>query len=382
MIQRRTLLAGGMAASLTALASPALGQNVASGKRLIFVLLRGAADGLSMLAPTGDPMFTSQRGGLGQGFENGVKAGSDFAFHPSLTAIGDLYAKGQCLAHHAIATGYRERSHFDGQNMLESGGARPNILRSGWLNRGLSVIPQTTPRALAIAHSVPLALRGPEPVSTYAPSGVPEANDDLMRRVSSMYQNDQELSELWQSALTVRGMTAGDDLRNLRDAEKAGQLAASLVSGPSGAQVLMIELDGWDSHAGQVNQLKRKFSDFDTLISSLQRGLGREWDDTVMIVTTEFGRTVKPNPSNGTDHGTGAAALLLGGSVRGGRVLGDWPGLADGQLYEGRDLRPTASLESMLAGAVADQFGMVPKTAAQRMFPGRAITPMQDLLKT
>lgn len=381
MIQRRTLLGGAMAATLTALAPPALGRSAPTDKRLVFIMLRGAVDGLSILAPIGDPAFASQRGELGEDYGSAPRAGNDFAFHPELKNLAALYAKGDCLAHHAIASNYRERSHFDAQNVLESGGTRPYELRSGWLNRALAVDDQAPPKAMALATSIPLALRGPAPVSSYAPSHVPEASEDLMRRVSMLYAGDEQLHGLWESALETRELTGDDATKDLRNAEKSGQLAASLMRGDAGARVLMIEINGWDSHSRQVGQLNRMLRSYDALIGALQTGLGSDWANTLIISATEFGRTVKPNPSRGTDHGTAGAALLMGGSVNGGQVLGDWPGLADSQLYEGRDLKPTASLESLFAGAVADQFAMVPSKAAQRMFPGQAVTPMQDLLK-
>ena len=382
MMQRRTVLAGGMAATITGLALPTIAHAAAGDKKLIFVLQRGAVDALSLIAPVGDPAFESQRGILARHFDGAPRIGSDWAFHPKLANIAGLFRKGECLVHQAVATSYRKRSHFDAQNVLETGGTRPNEFRSGWLNRALPLLPATNTKALALASSIPLALRGSAPVASYAPSGVPEANEDLMRRVSKMYADDDQLHGLWESALSVRDIADDEGLRNLRNAEKAGTLAASLMNGRSGANVLMIELDGWDSHAGQNNQLERMFGNFDAMIGALRKGLGKEWRKTLMIVATEFGRTVKPNPSNGTDHGTASAALLMGGTVRGGRVLGDWPGLADNQLYEGRDLRPTASLEALLAGALADQFGLVPSVTAKAMFPSRSVTPMQDLLRS
>jgi len=383
-LDRRSLLAGSLLGA-GSLALPRLAFAQGTGRRnLLFVLLRGAADGMAMLAPVGDPGFAALRGATLADYENAPRLGSFFAVHPALAEIATSAAAGEALFVHAAATAYRERSHFDGQNLLESGGTAPYATKDGWLNRLAGLMNEGAPaplRALAIAPAVPLALRGDAPVSNYAPSALPQASEDLLARVSLLYGADGELGPLWARALETRAMAADDGLKNLRDASAAGELAASLMRGDSGARIGMIELGGWDTHANQRGAFARSARQLDALLAAYRTGMGAAWADTLVVVATEFGRTARLNGTGGTDHGTASAALVMGGAVRGGRVIADWPGLADGQLYEGRDLAPTVALESVIAGAVAEHLRLDPKRAMARLFPGRSDAPLSGIIR-
>ncbi|WP_174214255.1 DUF1501 domain-containing protein [Erythrobacter sp. KY5] len=384
-LNRRTMIAGSLAlsAGLT-LPRMAFAQGTGS-KKLLFVLLRGAADGMAMAAPIGDPGFAALReASLGE-YEGAARADGMFAIHPALESIGAAYASGNALFVHAAATAYRERSHFDGQNMLETGGASPYAARDGWLNRLVGMIAADggaeAPRALAIAPTMPLALRGDAPASSYAPSALPQASDAFLERVGLLYEGDPQLGALWERALETQAMAGDSTMRNLRDARAAGELAASLMSGDSAAQIAMIELGGWDTHANQRGAFARAARQLDALLGAYRTGVGGNWNDTLIVVATEFGRTASFNGTGGTDHGTGGAAILMGGAVKGGRVLADWPGLATRQLHEGRDLRPTIALESVLAGALADHLRLDPARAMAQLFPGRSAVPTGGLIE-
>jgi uncharacterized protein (DUF1501 family) len=385
-LNRRTLLAGSLALGASGLALPRIALAQTSGPRkLLFVLLRGAADGLSMLAPVGDPGFEALRGAALAEYANAPKIGSFFALHPAFAEVGKAAQAGEALFVHAAATAYRERSHFDGQNLLETGGTAPYASKDGWLNRLVGLLAENgraePPRALAIAPTVPLALRGAAPVSSYAPSALPAASGDFMTRVAALYETDSELAGLWARALETREMASDDGLNNLRDASANGALVASLMQGERGAQIAMIEVDGWDTHANQRGVFARQARGLDALLAAYRSGMGAEWRDTLVLVATEFGRTAALNGTNGTDHGTAGAAMVLGGGVIGGKVLADWPGLGAGQLYEGRDLAPTIALESVLAGAVAGHLGLDPVQAQARLFPGRMAKPLTGLVR-
>jgi uncharacterized protein (DUF1501 family) len=385
-LDRRTLLAGSLALGASGLALPRIALAQGSGTRnLLFVLLRGAADGMAMLAPVGDPGLEALRGASLADYDNAPRIGSFFALHPALAEVGKAAASGEALFVHAAATAYRERSHFDGQNLLETGGTAPYATKDGWLNRLAGLLAEThkgeVPRALAVAPAVPLALRGPAPVSSYAPSALPDASADFMARVAALYDGDAELAGLWSRALETRAMASDDGLRNLRDAGANGALVASLMKGEKGARIAMIEVDGWDTHANQRGAFARSARGLDALLAAYKAGMGENWANTLVIVATEFGRTAKLNGTGGTDHGTAGAALVLGGGVNGGRVIADWPGLSASQLYEGRDLAPTIALESVLTGAVAAHFGLDPAQAMARLFPGRGAKPLSGLLK-
>lgn len=386
-LNRRAMLAGSLVLGASGLALPRMVFAQGAGTRnLLVVLLRGAADGMAMLAPIGDPGFAALRGATLPDYEGAVQLGSFFAIHPALAEIGKAAAEGEALFVHAAATAYRERSHFDAQNLLETGGTAPYAARDGWLNRLAGLMNEKARgepvRALAIAPSVPLMLRGDAPVSNYAPSGLPEASEDLIARVSQLYGDDAELGSLWARALETRAMAADDGINNLRNASAAGELSASLMRGSEGARIAMIELGGWDTHANQRGAFARSARQLDALIGAYRAAMGAAWSETLVLVATEFGRTARMNGTNGTDHGTAGAAIVMGGAVKGGRVIADWPGLANKSLYEARDLAPTTALESVLAGAVAEHLRLDPAIAMARLFPGRSAAPLMGIMRS
>ncbi|MEO1731224.1 MAG: DUF1501 domain-containing protein [Pseudomonadota bacterium] len=382
-LNRRNMLAAGLTLGAASLATPRMAFAKAPGdKNMLFVLLRGAMDGMAMLAPTGDPDYAGLRQQALADYEGARKAAGMFAIHPAFEEVGASYAAGDALFVHATATSYRDRSHFDGQDLLESGAAKPNTKRDGWLNRLVALMAQgEAPRALAIAPTMPLALRGSAPASNYAPSALPEASGDFMDRVARLYNADAQLGALYAKGLQTREMAADEGLKNLRDAKKAGELAASLMRGGDGARIAMIEMGGWDTHANQRGAFARPARNLDALLGAYAKAMGSAWDDTLVLVATEFGRTASYNGTNGTDHGTASAALLMGGAVRGGRVLADWPGLAQSDLYQQRDLMPTTALESVLAGAASEHFGLDPERAMAKLFPGRSAPALNGLIR-
>ncbi|WP_293876644.1 MULTISPECIES: DUF1501 domain-containing protein [unclassified Sphingomonas] len=370
-MDRRAFIAAGLLGSFAPRIAFA---RAATAKRFVFVIQRGAADGLGTIGAIGDPAFVGARGDLAADLTAGTKLDAMFALHPAMANAAGLYGKGQALFAHAIASPYRDRSHFDGQNVLETGGTGAYQLKDGWLNRLLGVVPTDDARAIAIAATVPMALRGRREVASYAPSSLPDASDDLLARVTQLYQGDAQLHALWGEALATRQLTGDLAQDNGRNAAATGALAARLLAPANGARIAMIETGGWDTHAGQRGRLAAQLKGLDAMIGALQAGLGPVWDDTLVLVATEFGRTVAVNGTGGTDHGTGTAAMLFGGTVKGGRVVADWPGLAAASLYEARDLRPTMQLDAFIGGAVADHFAVDPARAMAALFPASART--------
>jgi uncharacterized protein (DUF1501 family) len=371
MIDRRQLLARGLAgAGLLTLPGMVLAA-APTDRRFVFIIQRGAADGLNIVMPVGDPGFAAARGSLAM--EGAAKLDAMFALHPALAETGKLYATKQALFMHAVASPYRDRSHFDGQNVLESGGTGPYQLKDGWLNRLLTLLPQGERNAVALSATVPVALRGSVQVGSYAPSALPQASDDLMARVGALYQSDAQLHALWQSAVATRALTGDLAANGGKNAAETGALAARLMSGAGGARIAMIETGGWDTHAQQKGRLNAQLKGLDAMLAALKVGLGADWDKTLVLVATEFGRTVAVNGTGGTDHGTGSAAMLLGGAVAGGRVVADWPGLSAGSLYEGRDLKPTLGLDTLIATALAQLYALDPARMAKVLFPD--VTP-------
>lgn len=370
MLNRRNFVLTGAAGALSLGFAPRIAfAQAATDKRFVFIIQRGAADGLGTLAPVGDPAFVGQRGVLAEEFAQGTKLDPMFALHPNLKNVAQLYAAKEALFFHAVASPYRDRSHFDAQNVLETGGTSAYQLKDGWLNRMLAVLPDAERKAIAVAATIPMAMRGKVEVSSYAPSALPDASDDLLARVATLYAGDPQLHALWQQATATRELTSDLGANGGRNAAATGALAAKLLAPGDGARIAMIETGGWDTHAGQRGRLGNQLNGLDQMIAALKAGLGPLWSKTMVLVATEFGRTVKVNGTQGTDHGTASVAWLLGGAVKGGRVAADWPGLSDAALFEARDLKPTMGLDTVIGSAVAAHFAIDPQRVMPALFP-------------
>lgn len=381
---RRSFLQVGTLATAGLLVAPRLVlASAATDRRFVFIIQRGAADGLETLVPYADPGYARLRGALAIDASAATRLDGTFALHPSLVQTAGLYTAKEALFVHAVASPYRDRSHFDGQNVLESGGTAPYQLKDGWLNRLVALLPRHGPEAIAISSTVPLALRGPAEVSSYAPAASARTTDDMLQRFEQLYAQDPQLEAMWSSAMEARGM-AGPVTR--QSPAELSKLAARFLMQPAGPRIAMLETGGWDTHSAQTSRMANQLKSLDALLAALKEGMGDTWSQTVVLVATEFGRTAAANGTGGTDHGTGSVAMLLGGAVQGGRVLGDWPGLAANALYEGRDLRPTTSLSAVIATATGECFGVAPARVAKALFPtvpgGTFSQPLPALLRS
>ncbi|WP_396332711.1 DUF1501 domain-containing protein [Burkholderia anthina] len=353
--------------------------NVETDRRFVFVIQRGAADGLNIVVPYAEPAYASLRGPLAIDASAAIRVDGTFALHPSLVRTGQMVRDRQALFVHAIASPYRDRSHFDGQNVLETGGRAPYQVKDGWLNRLAALLPRTRDSAIAFAPTVPLALRGSVQAASYAASGLPAAPDDLLARVSALYEADAQLGPLWQSAMAARGLAG--DAHARQDPAGVGKLAATFLARDDGPRIAMIETGGWDTHSAQNPRLANQLKALDTMLAALRDGLDQAWQQTTVLVATEFGRTAAANGTGGTDHGQASVAMLAGGAVAGGRVIADWPGLRPADLYEGRDLKPTASLDALIAGAAAESLRLDPDRTAAALFAESGTTrPMTGLV--
>lgn len=393
MTTRRDVLQslGGLAA-LAALPGLGLAQGAPGERRLVFVLLRGGLDGLSAVPAYGDPDFARRRGELGipvPGQANGaLKLDGTFGLHPLLPEMHKLHQSGELAVLHAVATPYRDRSHFDAQNVLENGTARPYGRDTGWLNVALA---EVAPRGggVALGASVPLVLRGAAPVTSWSPSVMPPPDPDLLERLGRLYRDDPLLAKPFAAAVETQALMEGE---RMRDGGMGGrgtpvgalvQAAGRFLTQPDGPRVATIDFGGWDTHAnqaGELGPLARNLRQLDRAMVQLKHALGPAWRHTAVLVVTEFGRTVAPNGSRGTDHGTATAAFALGGAVRGGRVIAQWPGLSDRDLHEGRDLRPTLDLRALFKAALATQLGVSEAALETRVFPdSRGVRPLEGL---
>lgn len=369
----RWLGGGAMAGVLPArmvLAAPDNSSTAADHPRLVFVMLRGALDGLAAVPATGDPAWSALRPATeGPGGSTAAPAGLPltelFSLHPALGELHRWYNQGQLLVLHAVGSPYRERSHFDAQQMLESGGERPFALATGWLGRALQASRQ---RGVALTSAMPLVLRGAETASTWTPARSPGSRDDLMARVAELYRDDAVLRQAFAQSLAQQGMAAPVPSDNSMVA--LARQAGSFLAAAEGPRVAWLETDGWDTHTQQAGRLGRQLAGLDSGLAALRDALGTAWVRTTVVVVTEFGRSAAFNGSGGTDHGTGGVAFVAGGAVAGGRVLADWPGLGPAQLLDGRDLRPTLDLRSVLASVVQRQFGLTHGEVSASVLPG------------
>lgn len=366
--------------------------------RLVLIILRGAVDGLAMIAPYGDDNYRNLRGELAippPGMNGGLlKLDGMFGLHPAMRSTWEFYEQGQLLPVHAIASPYRERSHFDGQDVLENGVARAGEKRDGWLNRAIAplggVLGQES--AIALSQNTPLVLRGDNSVTSWAPSRLPGADDDTLRRLASLYANDEFFSTRLEQALASQDIASdmpgmnGRMKRNDSAQSKAmAQAAARFLRAPEGPRIAVLEAGGWDTHANQgaaSGALATKFAALDAGIAELRRELGPVWSKTVVAVVTEFGRTARVNGTRGTDHGTATASLLIGGAVNGGRVMADWPGLSNSDLYQGRDLRPTTDLRSLFKGVLGEHLLLPENFVETEVFPdSRTVKPLRYVIR-
>ncbi len=361
-------------------------------KRLVLVVLRGAVDGLALAAPYGDGNYRRVRGELAipdPGQSDGLlKLDGLFGLHPSLGTIHESYRRDQALVVHAVASPYRERSHFDGQDVLENGAGEVGALRDGWLNRALS----GDNHAIALAPPTPLVLRGDTAVTSWAPSRLPDADDGTLRRLQHLYASDEffrtRLEQALKSQAIARGAADMDGAAPRgNEAKQFGELmsaAARFLTAADGPNIAVVEFGGWDTHANQgasTGALANRFQALDDGISQLQLGLGKAWDKTVVAVVTEFGRTVHVNGTRGTDHGTATAAVLVGGAINGGKVIADWPGLADRELYAGRDLMPTADIRCVFKGLLEAHLEVPRRRLERQVFPdSESAPPMRNLV--
>jgi uncharacterized protein (DUF1501 family) len=359
-------------------------------QRFVVVLLRGALDGLAAVQPYGDPALRDLRPNLAlgePGTEGGVlDLGGQFGLHPALAGLHALYGAGELLPIHAVAGPVRSRSHFEAQDILESGA--DHRLTSGWLNRAVEAMPGQTERALAVGTQTPLLLRGPAPVAAYAPHAFAQPTPDLYAQVAALAETDPVLGPATRAGLRERAFNQGhlgDGTASATPDRNAfptlARTAGQLLAAPGGPRVAALELGGWDTHAAQANRLEAALRTLDGGLVALKDGLGLAWARTAVLVVTEFGRTARANGTNGTDHGTAGCAFLSGGAVRGGRVLADWPGLGTGKLYEDRDLAPTLDVRAVAKGVLADHLGL-PPAALLAAFPGGGgAEPVRGLMR-
>ncbi|AQR62526.1 hypothetical protein BZG35_13395 [Brevundimonas sp. LM2] len=366
----RRLLLGASAAGVSLAFAGRAGAQSAAGPRnkLVVVIARGAMDGLSVVVPTNDPDYRPLRAALA--IEDSLALSDGFGLHPALAGLHALHGQGQMRFAPAVAIPVRVRSHFDAQDVLENGGEGLRSQTDGWLNRALAATGGL--KGLSIGAQTPLILRGASPTSSWSPGGRTGAEDRLASLLQDLYVEDPLLAGNLAAGLQTEAQamaTGGETRLGRNDVAGLGQAVARLMTGPDGADVVALSIDGWDTHVRQVGQLQARLTGLDQVVSGLRTGLGESWSRTVMVIATEFGRTARANGTAGTDHGTGSALLLAGGALKPGGMIGDWPTLAEPRLFEGRDLAPTLDVRSVFKGVLRDHLGVDRAALDDRVFP-------------
>jgi uncharacterized protein (DUF1501 family) len=398
----------------------------AAKKKLVVVICRGGLDGLSLSPPVGDPAYRGLRGPIaiaGFGETGGaLKLDETFGLHPSLSSVHALALKGEARIAPAVATPDRARSHFEAQDVLESGGSVVYGTASGWLNRALEAMGGTA-AAISVGPTAPLILRGKVEAASWSPGGQAGRDSRLPGILQDLYANDALLGPALASGLSteamakvatadVAGAGQGDMMtaamtgapapgaataeispqmeaqsnaggaalrpilrQGLPQARKLGATLAGFMTQENGKQIAAVSIDGFDTHANQgaaQGQLATRLAYVDAFLDGLAEGLGPSWRDTVVVAVTEFGRTARVNGTAGTDHGTASTALLLGGALKKGGIVGDWPTLTGGKLFEARDTAPTLDMRGLFKGVLQDHLGVERAKLDTLVFPDSA----------
>lgn len=373
--------------------------------RFLTIVLRGALDGLATVAPVGDPDWIPLRGDealtLG-GKTPALKLDDFFALNPAMPNLHRMFADREAIIVHAAATPYRDRSHFDGQDVLESGMTRPNASNSGWLNRVLAGLPpggrvdQKGSKILAVGPVTPLIARGSAPILSWSPQHILPASEDTVHRLLALYrQSDPKLAHTLEDNANLTAIEqAGGMAARKPDGPGPGQVrayfaevagtAAKFLAQQDGPRVGALALDGWDTHFNEgiaKGRLSELLGALDAALAAVKSNMGPAWRETAVALITEFGRTAHINGTDGTDHGTGTVMLLAGGALKGGRVVADWPGLKPVNLYQNRDLTPTTDMRAVLKGLLRDHLRADERVLAADVFPGSdTVRPMAGLV--
>lgn len=363
-MERRDFLKGTLG-TLYMMASPnmALPDTNPTEKRLLVVLLRGGMDGLASIPPLGDKNLSKIRKDI---LVNGANdLDGFFGINPSLRFLGSEYHKGRAAFVHATSFPYTGRSHFDGQNIMETGFEQAYAVTSGWVGRAMNAAGFSS---LAVSLPIPIILRGNDVNSNYFPTNFPKAGKSVYKDVKEMWQNDPQLAGLLDPIIGRRMQHGGRG-----DTRELVSFAAKEMHKPDGPRVGLLEFEGFDTHALQGNEDGHHaeiLAELDGVLEGFKRQMGDLYDNTVVVTVTEFGRTASENGTQGTDHGWASAIFLAGGLVKGKQVISDWPGLSSKDLYEGRDLLMTIDARDVYAEVVKTVFDLNDEDIARDVFLG------------
>lgn len=362
---RRQFLKSALAVGATSLLPNAVFAQSSSPNIFVWITLRGAMDGLNVVVPYADKQYLALRPTIGLATEKLNKLDDFYGLHPAMKTSFEWYQNKQMAMVHACATAYRERSHFDGQKVLENGTDNP-LHRDGWLNRLLQLDAKS--KGLAIDSGLPLIVQGKKAVSSWYPNNL-QARDSQVELLEALFQSDEKLASNFEEALKIEMMSNRN--RPGKQFPVLASQAGTFLSAEGGPNIAVLELGGWDTHAGQgaeTGRLANQLRKLDNGLANLKKALGDNWSKTVVMAASEFGRTAAENGTKGTDHGTANAMFIAGGAIEGGKVLGEFPGLGQAELYEGRDLAPANDMRAVIK-AVLQQHMRIESSALESVFP-------------
>jgi uncharacterized protein (DUF1501 family) len=391
-LNRRRFLLSGAALGCSAAASPLL-TPIAFAQapwedRLIVLILRGAMDGLDVVQPYGDRAYAELRPNL---IVRDAAQDLDgfYALHPALSPLMPLWRAGELGFAHAVSTPYRDkRSHFDGQDILEAGVASlDGGISDGWLNRLMQSVPGIEAEtAFAIGREQLLILSGAAPVARWSPETKLDLSPQAKRLLDMVLHDDPLFQRASADAIRIAEEVAADttDTDQTGEAMAADPMMANISTNADHVQlaefaaarlrgetrIASFSIAGWDTHDNQAQGLGRALGQLSDTLLTLKAGLGPVWGKTAVVCMTEFGRTARENGSKGTDHGTGGAMIFAGGAIKGGRVVGEWPGLDESNLYVGRDLMPTRDVRAHAGWIMRGMFGVNGGLVESAIFPG------------
>ena len=377
-ISRRGFLKGSLATLFLAGTGLPVYSSTKAKKNLVVIMLRGGMDALCAVPVVGDKNFEKRRKQLI--LDDTIKLNSDFSLHPVLDNFHDLWKESKGAIVHATNIPYTERSHFDGQNLMESGVKVPYKVKTVWLGRGMKVA-GLKQEGLALALPMPLILRGVPQNNNYFPTKGKLPTDKVLSLLKDVYKERSEdeligMLEIIKSRPKERSYAA-DDLYSL--ANEAG----TLLKKPDGPRVAVFEVGGFDTHAAQGG-VHGTHSDclkeMDLVFGTLKKRLKEEFDNTLIVTLTEFGRTIKQNSGLGTEHGYGSAIFMGGGLLKNNQVYTDWPGLKSKELFQGRDLNSTIDARSVYASAMSTVFDIDFNTIKHKVFWGDNLQNLSDKL--
>ena len=387
-LNRRALLGLGISVSFLGTQAFAASEGDLAKKKLVVVICRGGMDGLSVSPPVGDPDYAALRGSIALRPDQILKLDDTFGLHPELKTVHALAQQGQARIAPAIASPDRARSHFEAQDVLETGAAGVYGAETGWLNRTLEALtPVRKVEGLSVGTTAPLILRGKVQAASWSPGKGVDETARLPTLLQDLYRNDPllgpafarglETETMAQTAMTALAapptMAGAPPARGgVEAARKLGSTLGGFMIQTDGPQIAAVSLDGFDTHAGQTGQIATRLSYMDAVLAGLHTGLGAEWKNTVVVVVTEFGRTARVNGTGGTDHGTGSTGLILGGALKKGGIVGDWPTLKQTALFENRDTAPTLDMRGLFKGVLADHMGVDRTILEKSVFPDSA----------